>query len=91
MYKITDYSKRQAEKLGLTVKPSTNKNKKLDVFRDGNRIASIGAAGYSDYPSYIKSHGQDYANERRRLYKLRHDKDSKKVDSPGFLASRILW
>ena len=41
-YKITKYSKEQAKKLGVVIKPSTRKNKKIDVFKDGNKISSIG-------------------------------------------------
>jgi hypothetical protein len=50
-YKITEYTKEQAKKLGVTVKPSTNKNKKIDVFKGGEKIASVGGAGYADYPT----------------------------------------
>ena len=32
MYIITDYTKNKAKKLGVIVKPSTNKKKKIDVF-----------------------------------------------------------
>ena len=32
-YKITTYSKRQAKKLGVTIKPSKVKGKKIDVFK----------------------------------------------------------
>ena len=34
MYEITEYSKLQAKKLGVEIKPSSNKKKKLDVFAD---------------------------------------------------------
>lgn len=91
MYTITDYSKQQAKKLGVDIKPSTNKNKKIDVFRDDKKIASIGAIGYLDYPSYIKTKGKEYADSRRILYKLRHNKDRKIVGSNGYWADKILW
>ena len=42
MYKITEYSKEQAEKLGVQIKPSVKKNKKIDVIKNGKVIASIG-------------------------------------------------
>ena len=71
MYEITDYSKKQASKLGVTIKPSTNKKKKIDVFRNGNKLTSIGDINYSDFPTYMKEKGKKYAEERRRLYKLR--------------------
>ena len=39
-YTITPYTKAQAQKLGLVVKPSNNKTKKIDVYKNGKRIAS---------------------------------------------------
>lgn len=35
-------AKANAKKLNLTVKPSSNPKKKLDVFQDGKKINSIG-------------------------------------------------
>ena len=91
MYTITEYSRDQAKKLGVTIKPSTNKGKKLDVFKDGKKLASVGALGMSDYPTYMKTKGQAYADERRRLYRIRHGKTMDKVGSPSYYAARILW
>ena len=91
MYTITEYSRDQAKKLGVTIKPSTNKGKKLDVFKDGKKLASIGALGMGDFPTYMKTKGQAYADERRRLYRIRHAKTMDKVGSPSYYAARILW
>ena len=88
---ITKYTYKRAKKIGVTVKPSTVKDKKLDVFRHGNKIASVGAKGMNDYPTYIKTKGLAYANTRRRLYKIRHNKDRKKKWSRGWLADQLLW
>lgn len=55
MYKISDYSKQQAKKLNVSIKPSTSKNKKIDVYKNNVKIVSIGQKGYKDYPTYIKS------------------------------------
>ena len=60
MYNISDYSFKQANKLGVSIKPSTNKNKKIDVFKDGDKVASIGASDMSDYPTYIKTKGKAF-------------------------------
>lgn len=38
MYQITSYSQEQAKRLGVSIKPSTNKKKKIDVFKDGEKI-----------------------------------------------------
>ena len=52
MYEITDYTKQRAKEYGVQVRPSTNNKKKIDVFSNGEKIASVGATGYMDYPSY---------------------------------------
>ena len=91
-YTITKYSRDQAAKLGVTIKPSTNKGKKIDVFdKDGKKLVSIGALNMSDYPTYMKSKGKEYADERRRLYRIRHGKTMDKIGSPSYYAARILW
>ena len=90
-YNITKYTKDQAKKLGVVVKVSKVKGKKIDVFKDGKKIASVGALGYSDYPTYTKTKGKVYADERRRLYKIRHSKDRNVKGSDGYYADKLLW
>lgn len=89
MYTITDYTRNQANKLGVQVKPSTNPKKKIDVFKNDKKIASIGAKGYMDFPSYVKKDGIEYANERRKLYRARHKKDLSKGN--GYWSGKLLW
>lgn len=90
-YKIKPYTKAQARKLGVQVKPSKVKGKKIDVFKNGKKIVSVGAIGYNDYPTYIQKKGKKYADERRRLYKIRHNKDRKIRGSAGYYADKLLW
>jgi hypothetical protein len=90
MYKITDYSLLQAKKLGVEIKPSTNKKKKIDVFKHDKKIASVGAAGYGDYPTYLKT-DKTLANKRRELYKARHEKDRHIKGTNGWFADQLLW
>ena len=92
MYQITKYSIDKAQKLGLTIKPSTNPTKKIDVFKkDSVKVASCGALGYWDYPTYLRTRGKKYTDERRRLYRIRHQTDRNVVGSNGYYADRILW
>jgi len=91
MYTITKYTRDQAAKLGVTVKLSTNSRKKIDVFKNGVKISSCGAVGYGDYPNYIKTHGKKYADERRRLYKIRHENNRHVRGTPGYYADKLLW
>lgn len=91
MYAIKPYTKRQAKKYGLVVKPSKVKGKKIDVFKDEKKLGSVGALGYSDYPTYMETHSLAYAEHRRKMYKLRHEKDRHKKYSNGWLADKLLW
>jgi hypothetical protein len=34
---------------------------------------------------------KEFAEYKRRLYKLRHKKDIEKINSPGYYAGNILW
>jgi hypothetical protein len=88
MYEITDYTKQKAKELGVIVIPSKSPKKKIDVIKNQKKIASIGALGMGDYPTYIAKKGQKYADERRRLYNIRHKKDS---GIAGRLARELLW
>ena len=92
MYKITEYSKEKAKKLGVIIKASSNLAKKLDVFnKKGEKIGTCGAIGYGDYPTFIKTKGLEYANARRKLYKIRHDKDRHLKGTNGYWADQLLW
>jgi len=90
-YSIKNYSYQQAKKLGVEIKPSTNKNKKIDVFKNGEKIASIGAIGYSDFPEYMEKKGLEYAFKRRKLFKARFRNKDKIINSPAYYVSNILW
>jgi len=91
MFKIDSAHIKNAKALGVEIKPSKTKGKKIDVFRDEKKIATIGDLKYNDYRSYIKNDGLEYANERKRLYKIRHNKDKDKTGTPSFFADKILW
>ena len=92
-YNITKYSYDKAKKLGLEIKPSTRKGKKIDVFqrKNGAFINAIGDINYKDYPTYLEQDSKNYADERRRLYKIRHEKDRKVEGSKGWYADKLLW
>jgi hypothetical protein len=90
-YQITEYTKNQAKKLGVSVKPSTNKKKKLDVFKNNKKVASVGAVGYGDFPTFTKTKGKEFADKRRKAYKKRHEKNRNIKGSAGFYADKLLW
>ena len=90
-YNITQYTLDRAKQLGVVVKPSTSKNKKIDVFKNGSKVASVGALGYGDYPTYLQLYGKEYADKRRKYYKIRHEKDRHIIDSNGWYSDQLLW
>jgi len=95
-YVIKRYTRIQARKIGVTVKPSTRKGKKIDVFKDGKKVASVGALGYDDYPTFMKKEREGKvpkgtAERRRKLYKIRHRKDRNVRGTPGYYADKLLW
>lgn len=90
-YTPTPRQERNARELGVRIEPAKNKAKKLDVFRGGRKVASIGARGYMDYDLWLAERGQSYADERRRLYKIRHERNRNKPGTPGWYADKILW
>lgn len=90
MYQILPYSYQQAKRLGVFITPSNNSNKKIDVYKNDKKVASIGDPLFQDYPNYLQK-DKTLANERRRLYHIRHKGDSDQVGTPGWYSSRILW
>ena len=92
-YSISQYTKDKANKLHVYVKTSSNKHNKIDVFdkKNNKKIASVGACGMMNYPSYIKSKGIKYANKRSKLYKVRHDKYRNKKGTNSYYADKLLW
>ena len=90
-YSITRYTYQRAKELGVTVKPSTVKGKKIDVFKGGKKVASVGALGYGDYPTFLKKFGKEFADRRRKEYKFRHEQDRHVRGSNGWYADNLLW
>jgi hypothetical protein len=88
--------KEKAKKIGVEIRPSKNKNKKFDAYKDGVKQNSFGAKGYMDYEKYKKEDGLEVANKKRSAYRARH-KDDMNVKTrdgkltAGYLANKILW
>ena len=90
-YKITSAQRSRAKKIGVTIKSSTRKGKKISVFKKGKKVADIGALGYKDFDIYKKTKGVKFANKRRKLYKIRHQKTRTKKGSRSYYSDQILW
>jgi hypothetical protein len=96
-YPITTEIKARASKAGVIVKPSNKKDKKLDAFdkKTGKFQTSFGQAGAKDYHLWKDTKGKTYAEERRRLYHIRHKNEGPKEKNgkltASYLAKKILW
>ena len=95
-YRIKRYTYQQAKKLDVEVKPSSVKGKNIDVFKNGDKVASVGALGMNDYPTYLEKERdgkveKGTANRRRKAYKMRHEKDRHEKGTRGYYADKLLW
>jgi hypothetical protein len=91
MYDIKEYSYKKAKQLNVIIKPSKHKNKKIDVYdKNNNFICSIGDINFFDFPTYLTI-DKDLAKQRRKLYKIRREKNRHIKNTKGFHADQILW
>jgi hypothetical protein len=90
-YQIKPAQRTRAKAIGVTIKPSKVKGKKLDVFKGDKKVASIGALGMGDFETFKKTKGKEFAEKRRKAYKSRHQKTRTKVGSNSYYADKILW
>lgn len=96
MYRILTNQRKAAKQLGVTIRPSTLKYKKMDVYKDGFKVASIGDVRYNDYWIYkrLERKGQvpkGTAEQRRQSYRARHGQECTAKGTPGYYACKILW
>jgi hypothetical protein len=90
-YNVSLHTRRQAKRIGVTVKPSKVKGKKIDVFKNGQKIASVGAIGYDDYGTLISKGKRQLAEKKRKAYKARHQRTRTKKNSNSYFADQLLW
>jgi hypothetical protein len=92
MYKITKYTLDKAKELGVQVLPSDKPEYKIKVYDDSGELMFYGGdPSYSDYPTYMKTRGKEYAEKRRRLYRQRHQKEIDREGSRGWFIAQLLW
>jgi len=93
-YKIKPLQFQKAKAEGVEIKPSTTRKKKIDVFKDGKKVASIGAMGYKDYATYLQELPKAEADKKRKSYLARHSKEPKRKNGKktnSYYADVILW
>lgn len=89
-YKIKRNQIKAAKEIGVTIKPSQVKGKKIAVFKNGEKVADIGAIGYGDYWTYYEKDIY-FAAAKRKAYQARHKGEQNDIGSPGYYAWYILW
>ena len=98
-YKIKERQFQKAKKLGVEIKSSTSKNKKIDIFKDNKKVASVGGVksdgtAYNDYATYLTILPKKEADKKRNNYLKRHSKEPKMKDGKrtnSYYADKILW
>jgi hypothetical protein len=77
--------------------PATNKRHKFFIITDTGRKISFGQYGAEDYTTHYKKEGKEIADERKRLYIIRHKKREEKnwnksgINFPSFWSYFLLW
>jgi len=76
----------------ISIKPSTNKDKKLMATFDNGKTTHFGASGYKDFTIYSKQDPK-VAKQKKESYLARHreNEDWNDVTSAGALSRWILW
>jgi hypothetical protein len=89
MYSISKQQYDIAKKLGVHIFPSDKPKYKIDVY-DNEHVYSIGDIRYNDYFTYLQRNGKTFADNRRRLYLIRHKKELSSIGR-GWWSAKLLW
>ena len=77
-------AKNKGNILGVQVKKSTRKNKKIDIFKDNKKICSIGDLRYEDF-------NQHNDLERRKRFHQRFKRFKDAEGTCGWFSLNLLW
>lgn len=78
-------AKANAKRIGVTVRPSKNPKKKLDVFdKTGKKVASIGDSSMADFTKHRDE-------KKRKAFQSRFERFRHKKGTPAYYSSNILW
>ena len=88
MYEISKKQYEIAEQLQIEICPSENPRKKIDVYKNGDYICSVGAINFKALKELIELYGRDEAYRKRNLYLSRHKSN---CDLKSIYEIRLLW
>jgi hypothetical protein len=75
----------------LNIGAATNTGFADSDFSQTTGLQGNGSSKYLDYFLYLRDKGKEYAEQRRRLYFLRHRKDLERIGSKGWFSWKIFW
>jgi hypothetical protein len=91
-YIIDDNIFENAKELGIKIRPSCNRHKKLDIFDyHNNFIFSIGNSSKLDFYQLIHKIGFEKAFEKRRKYRIKNWKNQFDLYSKKYYVYWLLW
>lgn len=88
MYEISDEQFETARDLHVTICPSTNKRKLMDVYKDGKLFCSVGAINFRYYREYLRDDGATVAQYKKDKMLTRYKNDCK---METLISLRLLW
>ena len=87
-YEIKEFQYKIAERLGVEIKQSTNPRRKIDVYKNGELLCSVGAINFTDYNDLIQQYGVHEAYRIRNNFINRH---KSKCDIKTIMEIQLLW
>lgn len=87
-FEITPSMLQEAEDLRIEIRPSENKRKLIDVYRDGKYFCSVGANNFLYYNQLVELEGIEFAQRKKEKILARYKNDCK-LETLYML--RLLW
>ena len=85
---ITPEMFQEAELLRIEIRPSENKRKLIDIFKDGSFYCSIGASNFKFYNQLVEEEGIDFAQRKKEKILARNKNN---CDLKTLYTLRLLW
>lgn len=87
-FQITPEMYQEAELLRIEIRPSENKRKLIDIYRNGSFFASIGASNFKTYAQFVEDEGIEFAQRKKEKILARHKNN---CDLKTLYTLRLLW
>lgn len=88
VYEISPEQFEIAAELGIEIRPSANKRKLIDVYKNGELFCSVGAINFRYYREYFEQEGPLVAQYKKDKMLTRYKNDCK---AETLYSLRLLW